>query len=461
MKRFINVAACLIILASAYQNKLYAQYDEQRFNLSGFAEMRYQRFDFDQEENNLVRDQLRYKDHFAVNNINLYMNFNVDANWLFFSEVRFLFSPNEMNTASSSDKSGDGNPDTVTSTPVDNTAYDNNSLMFKYGSIFIERAYIEWNKFQLAKLRFGKFFTPWGIWSQDHGAPVVTSIRVPILVETGWEQHGMPVSQTGIELAGKTPIPGNVILDYAAYVGNGKNDADETADQSDDNKSYGGFLNFKLPSIGIIDVNIGASGYRGERSFVAWRQGDILVINYTAVSMQYDNNLTRYYTKQMDTIGAAHLKIAVNELPFDGVFTIQAEAMRHHVKEDDDSRLIYMDQRTSKVPETYNVDCYYVQVEYEILGLVTPYFRYDSYQGDYKDPQYTMGFTKFVVYMAGINIKATPRIAIKLEWARGMFTTGDNLMVMNLTAGPPLYDLKPYDPNYDFTAYQASISAAF
>ena len=82
MKIKLFCSMCLLILAIAVPNTLFAQYGDQRFNLSGFVEVLYQQFDFEQEENNIVKDTLKDKPHFALNNLNLYMNFNVDENWL-------------------------------------------------------------------------------------------------------------------------------------------------------------------------------------------------------------------------------------------------------------------------------------------------------------------------------------------------------------------------------------------
>ena len=53
MKKILLNSICLFIITVAVPNTLLAQYEGQRFNLSGFIETRYQQFEFEQEENNI------------------------------------------------------------------------------------------------------------------------------------------------------------------------------------------------------------------------------------------------------------------------------------------------------------------------------------------------------------------------------------------------------------------------
>jgi len=47
-------------------------------------------------------------------------------------------------------------------------------------TLILERAWVEWNEHQALKVRVGNFFTPFGIWNEDHGTPTLISLALPL-----------------------------------------------------------------------------------------------------------------------------------------------------------------------------------------------------------------------------------------------------------------------------------------
>ena len=48
-----------------------------------------------------------------------------------------------------------------------------------WGSIILERAYIQWSKLDWLGVRVGQFLTPYGIWNVDHGTPTLITMFRP------------------------------------------------------------------------------------------------------------------------------------------------------------------------------------------------------------------------------------------------------------------------------------------
>ncbi len=475
------------LLAQAEEESMEGFLDdvEQRFNISGFMTFQYVKFDF-KSEDNTFKNMMNEEERFALNNLNLYLSFNVSDDLLAFSEIRFLFTPTGKEQLTPVDSNGnvylgdDGTTiDHILVTPYDNSAIDNQNSNFKYGSVFIERAYIEWNTLSYATLRFGRYITPFGIWSQDHGAPAVTSIRLPLLVNSPHLSLGMPQWQTGVELLGKLPITGiDMYIDYAAYVGNGVSDSESILDEEDKNKAVGGFINFKLPPIArMIDVELGCSGYWGERTFVFNKTltpiGLVSITDGTvAGNFETDSSNNVYYNKQMDTIGTAHMKISMRSLPLGGTLVLQSEYLYQWIDEDGaslDSNRQWTGAGTHYVdmagqprnPDDYKVVTYYVQGEYQFFGRVTPYFRYEWFKiGTDKEPQMSIRFSEFNVYTMGLNIKPYQRLILNVGFTRLAVTTPGQWLKVNAVTQQPT-SFFPFKIDNDIDTYMASITLSF
>ena len=360
--------------------------EESRFNMSGFLNFQWQKVSSD-------NDGVEEDNSLSLTNLNLYLDFKVSDKLQVFSELRILGNQGEKEQ-------------------------DINSTTSYLGSIFIERAYVEYNEYEFAKLRGGRILTPYGIWSQDHGAPVLTSVRVPFMVAPNYNYFGMPTHITGIELFGTALIPIiDVDLDYNTYVANNTSVDDNKSDFRE-NKSYGGYLNFRLPEIAdMISIEVGGSGYLGAR---VYKEDDF---ETTGLYAAYQN----------DKIALAHLKVAVSSLPLDGTFILQGEITRHWIDEQENQLISNgmpspMTAAKSTSHPAYNNDhiwqATYIQAEYQLFGWITPYYRFEHINTTTKNPMAKLVFEDLYIHIMGINVKPTSDIVIKAEWDRYIFKSG-------------------------------------
>lgn len=88
------------------------------------------------------------------------------------------------------------------------------------GKIFVEAVNFDWNYSQYLNIRVGRFFTPAGIWSEDHYPPFVTSQERPLLV-----RRIFPQLVDGLSIFGSTEFAKNHFFDYTTFVGNGESSA--------------------------------------------------------------------------------------------------------------------------------------------------------------------------------------------------------------------------------------------
>jgi hypothetical protein len=423
--------------------------DERRFNISGFMDFQYQ-YPFNFSNNSTIGQYQVSKPHYNLNNINLYFSFNLDPFWLAFAEIKFLFAPSGL------EQTVNGTP--AKTYPVDSYYRDNQYMLSRYNSIGIERAYIEWSRFPFASVRVGRYLTPFGIWSQDHGAPALTSIRVPFVVNSAAPSIGMPSNQTGVELVGKVNIPGiNTLVEYILYNGNGMTNTEATSNDVDTTRSWGCFLNLKPPTIAEkVDLEIGGSAYTGMRSLLYFRQGDVIMLqsqDYGATPFAvYDSSNNQYLYRQTDTILVGHAKLSVRSLPLDGEFVLQFEILQQWAKEDKNSKLVDQTFQPRSASD-YKYSSFYIQAEYKFFSMLTPYFRYERNHWDTKDPMVNMMVPVLQNYTVGLNYKPIPRIALKVEWAHVTVSGTDGYTWFSTTT--------PYLINNNMDVISASVSAAF
>ncbi|MCB1155993.1 MAG: hypothetical protein H7A25_12885 [Leptospiraceae bacterium] len=386
---------------------------------------------------------------FRLANINLYTTFQVTDSWKFFTEFRLMTPINNRDQVNYGTVTPQGY-NLTNGEPISGSGgYDGNGIRLgTQGGIFIERAYLEWNKYEALGLRIGKFFTPMGLWNQDHGAPILTSIRLPLTVTNPLSLAASPpLWNTGGEVFGKFFLGDEVVFDYIAFVGNGQcNDCDRVDD--DRNKAFGAFGNFKISNIlEDTDLDIGGSGYNGDRTIVdyypyrnlrpavdfntvaatleqqiaAAQQNSIIINTPTSGSFFYDRDKTSYFRKQNDVYGAGHIKLSMRNLPYEGIFVLQAEGWRQFTVNyphyyDAGRTYSSPDPNVKNLrlikPENYTVNTYYVQMEYQFFGKYTPYTRYDSLT----DNMRTVNSGKyFEAETFGFNWKIDPKLVMKIE----------------------------------------------
>ncbi|MDY6933611.1 MAG: hypothetical protein SVZ03_05220 [Spirochaetota bacterium] len=476
MRKYINLICCLMLFIGGVTQGLNAQLleEEQRLFISGFMSMRYMQTEFDSFDNSSAAaysPNINENVSFWQSNLNLYFTFKPTRDWSAFSEIRFNYAPTGDYQLTPYDMDGDGSNDTysfnnpltgqteplplIYAMPNNTTHVDRYFFMFDYGSIYIERAYIEWKRLAYAKLRAGKYITPYGIFSQDHGEPATTSIRLPLVVSPPGN-YGMPQTQTGVELYGEYGIPLDILFEYAAYVGNGISTGDAESDSFDKNKSVGGFMNFILhPIADNIYIEFGGSVYYGERSLLLYKvyktvpgiapneATDDPTDITTYVNFSSDSSLDRYTARQMETSGLGHLKITIRSLPLDGTFVLQTEGLYQEIDMNNDPRIVDPVSKQQLTIEDYNYYTYYIQGEYQFFGKITPYFRYEYSYKDIKDPLKLTVSKSINLQVVGLNFKPDPVVSIKAEWNH-----------VNLHI--PLSYI-----NNDFDVYTGSVSLAF
>jgi hypothetical protein len=210
---------------------------DDKLNLYGFADIIY----FDQYLVRKIPGYTQDTKGFGVGNFNIYLSKNLTARARALGEFRLSFSPNGSLNADGS--------------YVDTTAQDlaDFSRPNQWGSIVIERVYVEYDVTEHLTLRVGHWLTPYGIWNIDHGSPaIVAAFRPYIIGERFFPEH-----QTGFDLFGSERA-GRYMLNYHLTASNGRGGAEAVVDQ-DGKLAFGGRLEVETP----WGLKLGGSFYRG------------------------------------------------------------------------------------------------------------------------------------------------------------------------------------------------------
>lgn len=180
---------------------------------------------------------------FALTSLNVYIAKNLTPRWRSLAEISFNYVPN-----------GSTNPDgtTVVTSASDATDFGRTT---QWGTIAIERAYVEYDLTPHLTIRAGHWLTPYGIWNTDHGSPVIIGTYRPYIVG----EQLFPEHQTGLDAFGSAPV-GDYKLGYHATISNGRSETEIVAD-TDRRPAIGGRLEFEAPWAGTL--KLGASGYLG------------------------------------------------------------------------------------------------------------------------------------------------------------------------------------------------------
>ncbi|WP_437757224.1 hypothetical protein [Sorangium sp. So ce1389] len=217
--------------------------------------------------------------NFVVGNLNLYLDAQPSDHFRFLGELRFTTAPGGAPVPVTTPLP----PDVVYrvgTTPYgtfDSTAVALGSPTLYGGLVSIERAHIDWTRFNLFKVRVGQFFTPIGIYNVDHGSPVLITAAIPYFISS----RIFPTRQTGLMLYGST-FAGPWELGYSAYVSNGRNEDAPFA--FDDNRGFGGRLHASYEDPGKLALKLGTS-------FIASRASD-WVVDYKINSFEPDIHAT-------------------------------------------------------------------------------------------------------------------------------------------------------------------------
>ena len=217
---------------------------EEKLRLYGFADMALNKIYLG--DGHPRRGFIPSNSTFAVGNVNLYIDAKPVPNFRVLSEIRFTLFPHGS-------LGDDFEP--IDASVYDSTAATGRNRVIQSG-IVMERAWIEWNKYDFFKVRSGYFLTPYGIWNVDHGTPTLISSVLPSF----WASEYFPTRQVGLQVLGEAFV-GDWELGYRAYIGNGRMTSQLDLDSF---KLFGGRV--YAAYYGDVNVQIGSSGFYNKQA---------------------------------------------------------------------------------------------------------------------------------------------------------------------------------------------------
>lgn len=225
--------------------------EQEKLKIYGFADMGFQYIHA--KKSSLLANVYDFNNaNFVLGNVNLYFDAQPVENWRGLVEVRLTNAPQGKIT----NFGGLGGQFQRASTFTDDTSGAAANAPLWGGSMVIERAWLEYNGFEAVKLRVGNWFTPFGIWNEDHGSPTLISLAWPQFMTQRW----MPLRQTGLMAYGNT-FSGSWELGYAATLSNGRQeDANLNIDGT---LGYGGRV-YARRDTGDVNSTLGLSFFTGK-----------------------------------------------------------------------------------------------------------------------------------------------------------------------------------------------------
>jgi hypothetical protein len=225
--------------------------EQEKLKIYGFADMGFQYVQINKQA--LLANVYDVNEpDFVLGNLNLYFDAQPVEHWRGLVEVRFSNAPQGKIT----NFGGLGGKFTRASTLTDDSTGAALNAPLWGGSVVIERAWLEYNDLQALKFRVGNYFTPFGIWNEDHGSPTLISLAWPQFMTQRW----MPLRQTGLMAYGNA-FAGSWELGYAATLSNGRQEASTL--NIDGYLGYGGRL-YARRDTGDVNSTFGASFFTGK-----------------------------------------------------------------------------------------------------------------------------------------------------------------------------------------------------
>jgi hypothetical protein len=239
-------AAAAAAMADVATSSAQSESAGYKLNLYGFSDMAYSAY--------WDKGSFGYPvGTFWVGNFNLYAGSELGDNWRTLAEVRFSYLPNgTVPTALAFSPM----PPPATDTTVPD--YTDLGRPVKWGSVIIERVYVERTFLSWLTVRAGQFLTPYGIWNVDHGSPVIIGVRRPFIIG----ENLFPRSQAGLEAFGGG-LAGPIEVGYHLTLSNGRGPTDNYRDM-DGNKAIGWRLWARHHAAELGTLVLGVSGYRGK-----------------------------------------------------------------------------------------------------------------------------------------------------------------------------------------------------
>ncbi|WP_437683416.1 hypothetical protein [Sorangium sp. So ce131] len=327
--------------------------------------------------------------NFVVGNLNLYLDAQPSDHFRFLGELRFTTAPGGAPVPVTPPPPGvDGRVTTEPYGSFDSAATALGSSTVYGGLVSIERAHVDWTRFNLFKVRVGQFFTPIGIYNVDHGSPVLITAAIPYFISS----RLFPTRQTGLMVYGSA-FTGAWELGYNAYVSNGRNENAPFA--FDDNRGFGGRLHASYEDPGKMTLKLGAS-------FIASRARD-WVVDYKFLEGSTDIHSTWSF-REYTWAGDASLDV--------GATRLRAEAAVVRVIYDEGKREGF----GTYAPDAWKTSTYavaahrmdFLNMEPFVIGAVlhAPFFAHDT--------MFQLG--------GGLNFYVTPDVTLRTQVLRTITT---------------------------------------
>src|SRR5262249_10646159 len=142
-----------------------SQYEgAEPISIYGYLDIGFQRL-FAPHSNPIRNLVITDESSFLVGNVNFYFDVSPSPDWPSLTEVRFPTLPHGQETQLAA--RGGQSYERVDSTALNQTSPDGRDRVL-IGNIVLERAWIQWQRYPVANIRVGQWFTPFGIWNVDH-----------------------------------------------------------------------------------------------------------------------------------------------------------------------------------------------------------------------------------------------------------------------------------------------------
>lgn len=272
--------------------------EQEKLKIYGFADLGFQYVQID--KSSLLANVYDVNEpDFVIGNLNLYFDAQPVEHWRGLIEIRFTNAPH----GKVSNFGGLGGTFSRQSTFTDDPGGAALNAPLWGGATVIERAWIEYNGLPELKLRAGNFFTPFGIWNEDHGSPTLISLAWPQFMTQRW----MPLRQTGLMAYGNA-FAGSWELGYAATLSNGRQE--ESNFNIDGNMGFGGRL-YARRDTGEVNSTLGVSFFTGKTRNK--------IVNVTGVAPITFNQTFSYEYKEYVMGADASLDVGRTRIRTEGV----------------------------------------------------------------------------------------------------------------------------------------------
>ena len=385
----------------------------------GFSALTFGGFHYD-NDSALYKVQTPYHATFFSSGINLYAKSEMTRTLSALVETRLTYTPNgfasnwptEVNVGSNTIQNLNSlsRVNTTTQGPYSQLAYRQDGLL-------IERAYMEWKPTDWLGLRVGRFLTPFGIWNEDHGSPVLIGVDYPQFMNFGI----VPIWQLGVEAFGSVGLGDDLRFDYALTVANSRGPEDEYKDLTD-MKAFGARLKIVYnpePFYFRLGAFAYYSQYRDNQDQIKIQLTPGLTLDpayspsfgtYSVTNSAYD-----------ETVLTGDAEFRVGRLRIIGEFARQTVIYDAPSAVPDDQKLLKgVPFNVPIVDPSHYAFGGYVMAAYEVPFHTKPIdFSVTPYAGyDYVVPSTTVPVRTNTQLRGGLNVKPSPYATLKLEVSR-------------------------------------------